>query len=195
MVRQGISFAVACLIGVVFLTEPALSDPPLPERRFKQIKLARSTFTDMPREAVQGFPIPFMDDGQLWFGVIFFLRRSKRPDPTEFTAPGWIARIDERTGEQIQIRRLDNDLEETIGQYILDKDIDMVAFKEIEADMYVAISQLLDVARYPERDLTPEEKDAALRFREAWNKISHQPLIEHYKNINPAWFARVLADG
>ncbi len=198
MTRFGSAFlriaAAAALLGALIVsdTPTASADPPIVARRSAQMQAARNGFTDMPREAVRGYPVPFADADGLWLGYIFFLRQGRPPDPPQYTAPGWVARIDVRTGEAVQLRRYENvDLTRPLGRHVLPKDLDMAAFKAAEAELYAALTTLLPLAQFPDKQLTPAEEAAAAEFPRLWKLLAHKPLQPYYKALNPAFFDRL----
>ncbi|MBT0956340.1 hypothetical protein IV417_02985 [Alphaproteobacteria bacterium KMM 3653] len=173
----------------------ASADAPIAQRRAKQMHMARAQFTMLPREAVQGYPVPLMVEGELWFVFPFVYRSGRPPEPPELTAPIYMSRIDASTGERAEIRAVEGaDPEQRIGQHVIDKKLSYDDFLQAEADMFAAMSALLDVARYPDRALTAEEAEAAKAFAASWPKVAHRPLAAHYRAINPAWFAKVLPE-
>ncbi|MDF1871398.1 hypothetical protein [Vannielia sp.] len=178
------------------MSETAAADPPIVERRSKQMQAARNGFTDMPREAVRGYPVPFADADGLWLGYLFFLRRGRPPQPPEFTAPGWVARIDVPRGEPVQLHRYDDaDLEHTLGSHGFPKDFDMKAFDAAEAELFATLTTLLGVAQFPEKQLTGDEEAAAARFRELWDLLYQKPIRPYYYRLNPAFFDRLGIKG
>lgn len=166
--------------------------PSIVERRTAQIQAARNGFTDMPREAVRGYPVPFADADGLWLGYVFFLRQGRPPMPPDFTEPGWVARIDLPRGETVQLRRYEQaDLERPIGKHVLPKELGMKGLKAAEDELFATLTALLRVAQFPDKQMTGDEEAAAARFVELWELLYHKPIRPYYRALNPAFFDRL----
>lgn len=189
----GLALATA-ITGALALSATA-QDKPLVQRRAMQITPAVEAQLPIPMEAVQGYPVPVFEDGVLWLVTYYFLRRGRPPQPPALTQPGWIARIDAATGQQVQSRSLEVDLSDTLGPHGFPKGFDMKAFDAAEADLYAALTALLGVAQFPDKQLTPEEEAAAARLRELWDLLYHKPLHPYYHALNPAFFDRIGIKG
>ncbi len=160
------------------------------EQLMARIKQARMTIANLPREAVTGYPVPLVVDGLLALGVPLFLRRGRPPAPPEVTAPGWIAYIDVRTGDQFTYRALEADLDRLIGPHVIEPKLSMAEFDAAEAQMYQAMDSLLPLAGQPQPGVPPQLAAEAGVFAALWRQLAHKPIQPFYRQINPAWFAR-----
>jgi hypothetical protein len=160
------------------------------EQLMARIKQGRMTIPDLPREAVTGYPVPLVIDGLLALGVPLFLRRGLPPAPPQVAAPGWIAYIDVRTGEQFTYRKLDFDPGKLIGPHQIEPKLGMDEFLAAEARMYQAMDHLLPLAMQGQPGIPPALAGEAEVFARIWRHIAHKPIQPYYHQINPAWFAR-----
>ncbi len=158
------------------------------QARVAQVQAARMSIADMPREAVRGYPVPVLHDGQLWLAFPFFLRRGLPPKPPEVSGFGWLVLIDVATGTHTVVRRLSTDLATMLGPHQVDPSLDMDAFLAAEARLYALMDMLLPLARQP-GSVPPRLQPIAAEFRTLWLKLAHKPLAAQYHALNPAWFA------
>lgn len=157
----------------------------------RQLNAAPARATQMPVEAVQGYPVPVLREGETWLAFPYFLRSGRPGSPPKITAPGWIGYIDVATGQKRQFVTLEKRPGEPIGEHSILPPMKMAEFRAAEAELYALIGALLGVAQQPGRALTAQEQEAARRFARLWGRIAHKPLQSYYRGLNPAWFARV----
>lgn len=190
MLRAGLAVALV-MMGAVLMpgSETAGARDDVVSKRVAQIQAARSTFSDLPREAVRGYPVPVVQRGKVYLAFLFFLRRGTPPKPPELTAPGWVAYIDVDSGDDVSIERLETGPGEVVGTHTIEPPLDMKQYRQAEARLFDAISALLPVARRPQSGVPADLAAEAEQFRSLWSQLAHKPLASHYKSLNPAWFA------
>jgi len=175
------------VLGEGFMAESVAGED-IVAMRGAQMRQARNSFRELPLEAAQGYPVPAEIEGRIWLAFPFFLRRGMPPRPPQLSSFGWIGWIDAQSGESVDFKRLDSDLDLNQGEHKLDSSIDMKQFRVLESQLYASMSQLLQMAANLGRQLTPEEQQAAAAYREAWQKIAQKPLNAQYYALNPQWF-------
>lgn len=163
--------------------------PGLIRQRVTDAQSARAKASNMPMEAVCGYPVPQRLAGDAWLVFPFFLRRGKPRTPPRLSGFGWLARVDIETGTRVLVERQTTDLSISIGVHELDPTLTMAAFEAAEERLYAAMDLLVPIAFTAVTTIPDDARLAADAYVKAWRIVAHKPLMESYRTLNPDWFA------
>ena len=167
---------------------PADAQTSVVARRVTQAQSYRGQVKGMPREAVRGYPVPFVFEREIYLAFPFFLRRGLPPNPPQVGPFRWIVTIDAATGSRRSSRAIDGDTSVVLGEHRIEPAMSMSEFTRVEQRMYSLMSDLLPIVVSAPMKVPPTLASQAMEFAALWKQLSHEPLAEAYRSLNPEWF-------
>jgi hypothetical protein len=154
----------------------------------ERVRAYRFQIKDLPREAMQGYPVPVVRKNSVVLAFPFFLQRGLPPRAPEVFAPGWIVFIDARSGNDIEVERRQVNLEKPLGIHQLPPGLSYADLQDKQRRLYALLDELLPmVGKYPKP--VPSSMAAKVaEFRGLWLLIAQKPLFPEYYSLNGEWF-------
>jgi hypothetical protein len=140
--------------------------------------------------------MPRVEHGSLVLAVISCPAGTVAQVGVVLSEPRYLAIFDPTTGERTDLRRATAD--ELGGPVGSGKDIGVdklapgqtaEAFLRDQEALYTAFDVLLPLFAAGRPDLSPDQKKAAVTFKDAFPRVSEVALAPYYKHVGQAWFA------